>query len=515
MMKKNNGQIDVFDHMIFDKLMPKDHLLIKIDSILDFSFVYDKVKDAYSNLGRGSKDPVMMIKILLLEYLYNLSDVAVSTRIKTDIAFRWFLGLSIDDSAVDDTTISHFRVNRLTEEHFDDFFNEIVKKCIEKDLVKTRRFMIDTTDVAANVNYPSNKKLIRNAYTKVIKEVEKFNENLAKELLEQFELDINREYEINEKVNFKRHFEIALKNIEYLYLKTYDELQSNNKYQEVFGMCYDIIDQYLNNKKDKIVSIIDIDARVAHKSPGNIKRGYKDHIIVDEDSEIILASEQTPFNINDSKKLTDLIKKVEKNLEIKPKEISADKAYGTTDNRAYLKDNEIISNIDFPKPSRKEINSFGLRDFIVSEELDYVICPNGIKTTNFSIHFVKRDQKEFKLFKFDRKECDKCSLRDQCFYKNKEGKIERKTKTLSIPMRYDAILNDKKRVETEEFKIAIKKRSKVERRFATLVRNHGLRRCRSVRLNRAKIHITMANMACNIIRMVNLLSEPEPSTSVT
>ena len=95
MMKKNNGQIDVFDHMIFDKLIPKDHLLIKIDSILDFSFVYDKVKDTYSKLGRGSKDPVMMIKILLLEYLYNLSDVAVSTRIKTDIAFRWFLGLSI------------------------------------------------------------------------------------------------------------------------------------------------------------------------------------------------------------------------------------------------------------------------------------------------------------------------------------------------------------------------------------------------------------------------------------
>ncbi|WP_256372209.1 transposase [Acetobacterium carbinolicum] len=46
---------------------------------------------------------------------------------------------------------------------------------------------------------------------------------------------------------------------------------------------------------------------------------------------------------------------------------------------------------------------------------------------------------------------------------------------------------------------------KIERRFATMVRNHGLQRCRYVRLRGAKIHITMANLACNIARMVSLL----------
>ena len=246
-------------------------LLVKIDSIINFSFVYEKVQDTYSHLGRGSKDPVMMVKIFLLEYLYNLSDVEVTKRIKTDIVFRWFLQLGIDDPVPDDTTISHFRVKRLSEEHFDEFFNEIVKQCIERDLVKTKRYMIDTTDVAANVNYPFEKKLIRNAYTKVINEVAKFSEYLAKEQLEEFEIEIQQEYEISEKVSSKRHFQIAEKHLGYLYLKTYDELQSNEEYQEVFGMCYDIIDQYINNKKDKIVSIVDPDARVTHKSPGNIK----------------------------------------------------------------------------------------------------------------------------------------------------------------------------------------------------------------------------------------------------
>ena len=110
-------------------------------------------------------------------------------------------------------------------------------------------------------------------------------------------------------------------------------------------MCQTIIDQTLNKKKDKIVSVVDPDARVAHKSPGIIKRGYKNHILVDEDSEIILASAQTPFNVGDEKKCIELLNKAQSKLGLKSEEISADKVYGTTENRAYLKDHNIISNI--------------------------------------------------------------------------------------------------------------------------------------------------------------------------
>lgn len=93
-------------------------------------------------------------------------------------------------------------------------------------------------------------------------------------------------------------------------------------------------------------------------------------------------------------------------------------------------------------------------------------------------------------------------------YKSKDGKFCRKSKDVKILLRYDAILNDLKRVETEKFKKAYNMRYKVERRFATMVRNHGLRRCRYLKLKGAKIHITMANIACNIVRMVNLLIYP-------
>ncbi len=139
----------------------------------------------------------MMLKILVIEYLYKPSDVEVVKRIKTDIAFRWFLKLSIDNPVTDNTTISHFRVRSLREKHFDEFFNKIIKQCIAKDLIKTKRYMIDTADVAANVNFTSDKKLIRNAYRNVIKEIEKFSKNLAKEQIEKFESDLEEEYENN------------------------------------------------------------------------------------------------------------------------------------------------------------------------------------------------------------------------------------------------------------------------------------------------------------------------------
>ena len=160
-------------------------------------------------------------KLLLLEYLYRLSDAEVVKRIQTDIVFRWFLNLGMNDSVPDDNMLSYFRVNRLTEEHFEGFFTEIVKKCIEHDLIRTNRFIIDSTDVAANVNYPSEKKLARSDFKKVIKEVAQFNETLADNISEAIECEIDTAYEKDERVSWRKHFEITQKYLDLLYLRTY------------------------------------------------------------------------------------------------------------------------------------------------------------------------------------------------------------------------------------------------------------------------------------------------------
>ena len=114
-----------------------------------------------------------------------------------------------------------------------------------------------------------------------------------------------------------------------------------------------------------------------------------------------------------------------------------------------------------------------------AEYLKPVTCPNGITTEDYAMTRNKTNDTDFKVFKFDKAICQQCPLRDQCLYKDKNGKVASKG-----------------------------------RRFATMVRNYGLRRCRYVRLGRAKIHITLANMACNIVRMVNLLCQPEFAASL-
>ncbi len=209
MLGKKSGQINIFNSMIYEKLIPEDHLLVRIDSLMDFSFVYDIVKGKYSDIGRKSEDPVVLFKLNLLEYLYRLSDPAVITRSQTDVAFRWFLGLNLDDELPDDTTISYFRIHRMGEKGFEDVFNEVVRKCIKNNLVGKRRYIIDSTNVDANVNYPSMRRLICNAFRKVVREINKFDSAIAKEVSKGFEAEIDLEYEKFDKVSVLIICEIA------------------------------------------------------------------------------------------------------------------------------------------------------------------------------------------------------------------------------------------------------------------------------------------------------------------
>lgn len=80
--------------MIFERLIPKDHLLVKIDETIVFSFIYEITKEYYSKVGRESIDPVIFFKLCLMEYLYCLSDREVVSRAQTEIAFRRFFRIN-------------------------------------------------------------------------------------------------------------------------------------------------------------------------------------------------------------------------------------------------------------------------------------------------------------------------------------------------------------------------------------------------------------------------------------
>jgi transposase len=85
------------DRMVFEKLVPAEHLLRKVKAFIDFERFRDLVKECYSpNMGRGAEDPVRMIKLEYLQFQYNLSDREVLKRAQVDVSFRYFLDLSLD-----------------------------------------------------------------------------------------------------------------------------------------------------------------------------------------------------------------------------------------------------------------------------------------------------------------------------------------------------------------------------------------------------------------------------------
>lgn len=95
--KKENFRDDEIN-VILDGLVPENHLVRKIENAIDFSFIYDKVKDLYSPLGAPSIDPVVLIKIVLIQYLFGIPSMRQTIReIEVNVAYRWFLGYSLTE----------------------------------------------------------------------------------------------------------------------------------------------------------------------------------------------------------------------------------------------------------------------------------------------------------------------------------------------------------------------------------------------------------------------------------
>jgi IS5 family transposase len=153
-MFKQTNKNSFFGYFLYDQVVPKDHFLRKLDAAVDFNFVNDLCKDAYPNLGKAGNrpyEPAMLLKILFLSFLFNVSLRDMEEQINDRLSFKWFLGLAATDLAPDHSTISVFR-DRLREDIFKEIFNQIVKQADEKGLIHDRLKIIDSTDIAANVD---------------------------------------------------------------------------------------------------------------------------------------------------------------------------------------------------------------------------------------------------------------------------------------------------------------------------------------------------------------------------
>lgn len=146
-------QSSLFGSFAYSKILERhhDHLLMRMQRAIDFSFVTPLVEDCYSTLGRPAYTPILLVKLLLLQTLYDLSERDVVEQADANLLFRAFLERSLDDDIPHWTLLGKFR-ERLGEERFADLFNRVVVMAKEAGLLDEKLRIIDSTAVIAKVD---------------------------------------------------------------------------------------------------------------------------------------------------------------------------------------------------------------------------------------------------------------------------------------------------------------------------------------------------------------------------
>ena len=164
-----------------DDMVPKDHMLRKIDRAINWSFIYDLVEDKYcADNGRPSMDPVMLIKIPFIQYLYGIRSMRQTIKeIEVNVAYRWFLGLDMLDPVPHFSTFGKNYTRRFKDtDLFEQIFSHILEQCMKFHLVDTSTVFVDATHVKACANSKKMRKRIAN------QEALWYEEELKKEINE-------------------------------------------------------------------------------------------------------------------------------------------------------------------------------------------------------------------------------------------------------------------------------------------------------------------------------------------
>ena len=146
MMGRLDKQLRIV-YIDMSSMVPDNHLLRVIKETIDFEFIYDRVSDCYSSIGRPSIDPVLLIKMLLVGYLYGIkSERRLEEEVSLNIAYRWFCDLDLDQRVPDHSTFSQNRRRRFQDgKVFEDLWTGILQQILQLGLIKGDLIACDGT----------------------------------------------------------------------------------------------------------------------------------------------------------------------------------------------------------------------------------------------------------------------------------------------------------------------------------------------------------------------------------
>jgi len=152
MMGQHSRGEALFYYFRLEDQVPESHLLRLIDTHISFGFVREELKHSYSENGRPSIDPELLLRILLIGYLYGItSERKLVEELRMHLAWRWFTGLGFDQEIPHHSTFSKNRHGRFQESKlFEQLFEQIVRQCVEVGLVQGKDLSVDGSFVEAN-----------------------------------------------------------------------------------------------------------------------------------------------------------------------------------------------------------------------------------------------------------------------------------------------------------------------------------------------------------------------------
>ena len=496
------------DQRIFAQVVPTDHYLRRVQQHVDFERFRPRLTQTYSHTGRPGIDPVRMLKILFLCFHYRLSDRQVMARAQTDLAFRWFLQLRLDEALPNHTSDTYFR-NRIGAEAFERVFQDLVTQAREYGLVKDRLRLKDATHLFAAASDLTPRSLAAQVRDRLLQAAEPlFPEWVAEqrtrlEALRQTTAEYPEAEQLATRVEFLRELAAALR-VRVAALSP-DDAEGAKRVRLTNALA--LVAKLLSDRDhpeagDRLINAVDPEARTG-KHCGYFL-GYLLDVIVDADSAIITAVNVLPGNGAEAADAVALIAQEESAQGNDVAGLSMDGAgYNGPVLRELTDPQGRNLDVTVPPPATPPRTTFGPERFaltVIDESTRELTCPNGGTTRQHS----RAPKDTGDRYVFAAKTCLGCPLRSACLEKP-SGTKGRSVIKNDYAAEYGRVAT---KSETASYAEVRREHPKVERKLGELVRHHGLRWARY--RGRAKVLVQglLTALVVNVKRMVKLLTAP-------
>lgn len=378
---------------LYDKIIPKENILRKINDLVDFSFIYDELVNKYSlNHGRKAECPIRMFKYLLLKTIYTVSDVDVVERSRYDMSFKYFLDMSPEDDVINSSSLTKFRKLRLKDtDLLNILINKTVSIAIEKGIIRSKSIIVDATHTGSRSNPYSAIEVLRERAKLLRKTVYQFDEGF-KEQMPKKNVDNQLEKEL-----------IYCKELEELIQKE-ESISNIPAVKEKLNLLKETVE----DTQENYILSKDLDAKVGHKSADSSFFGYKTHIAMTEER-IITAATVTSGEKGDGRELAKLIE-ISQGNGIKIDTVIGDGAYAGKENLklANTQNIKIVARLNpsITQGFRKKENEF---DY--NKDADMFVCQAGHMAIRKARQGTKNIGKNQTVtYYFDVEKCKICPL---------------------------------------------------------------------------------------------------------